>query len=330
MNHNIHKGSVNYWPNRFENTPPAKGAGENDAYREFPQSIVGIKERLNAPKFKEHFNHAQLFYNSLAPHEKMHIQSALAFELDHCDDPIVYKRMSQRLTDIDLALAQSVAKMVGGDFPEQAGRPNHGKKAPALSQVEFQPATPTIASRRIAIIIADGFDLETFVAIRTAFAAQGALTFVIAPRRHIISPANSKQGIMPDHHFEGMRSTMFDATFICPGAEAELTLRENGRAVHWVREAFGHLKAIGALGEGVAFLQEAVVLPGVDLAIDRESKNVITSYGVVTGWKADVGLLKSLKIEPSATAFSSAFAHEVSKHRCYERELGGLVKKIAF
>ena len=36
MNHNIRKGSVNYWPNRFENTH-TKQASESDAYREFTQ-----------------------------------------------------------------------------------------------------------------------------------------------------------------------------------------------------------------------------------------------------------------------------------------------------
>jgi len=123
---------------------------------------------------------------------------------------------------------------------------------------------------------------------------------------------------------------MFDAIFICPGAQSTLTLRENGRAVQWVREAFGHLKAIGALGDAVSFLQEAALLPDVDLAIDQTDSKVVTSYGVVTGWNADVGMLKSLSIEPSETAFSSAFAYAISKHRCYEREMDGLVKKIAF
>lgn len=334
MNHRIHKGSVNYWPNRFDSTPPAKHSGDKDAYREFAESVSGKKERLNGPKFKEHFNQAQLFYNSLSAHEKMHVQNALGFELDHCDDPIVYKRMTQRLADIDLELAKTVALMVGGDIPQEPGRQNHGRKAPLISQTELMPTAPTIATRRIAMIIADGFDLETFMAVRTAFKAQGALTFVIGPRRHMIYPEGvqrgSDKGVMPDHHLEGMRSTLFDAVFIPPGAESMLTLRENGRAIHWVREAFGHLKAIGALGDAVAFLQENVVLPGVDLAIDPDSTEVVTSYGVVTGWKASVGLLKSLKIEPSAKAFSSAFAYEVSKHKCYERELDGLVKRIAF
>jgi catalase len=330
LNHRIHKGSVNYWPNRFENTPDAKHTGDTSAYREYPAKIAGIKERLNAPKFKEHYNQAQLFYNSLSPVEKLHVKNAMAFELDHCDDPLVYKRMCQRVADIDLSLAQEVAKMVGGDIPEKAERANHGRKAPNLSQTELQPAAPTIATRRIAMIIADGFDLETFTAVRAALKAQGALTFVIGPRRHMIKPAGSETGIMADHHLEGLRSTMFDALFICPGAQSVITLRENGRAVQWVREAFGHLKAIGALGDAVSFLQEAVVLPGVDLAINPSSSEVVTSYGVVTGWKAEVEVLKSLKIEASKTAFSSAFAHEISKHRCFERELDGLAKKIAF
>lgn len=64
---------------------------------EYADKIVGMKQRLNGEKFREHYSQAQLFYNSLAPYEKMHVEMALGFELDHCDDPIVYKRMSQRL-----------------------------------------------------------------------------------------------------------------------------------------------------------------------------------------------------------------------------------------
>lgn len=111
---------------------------------------------------------------------------------------------------------------------------------------------------------------------------------------------------------------------------ANLTYRQNGRAVHWVREAFGHLKPIGALGDAVSFLQQAVILPGVDLAADPNSDEVVISYGVVTGWKSSVGVLRSLDIEPSASVFSSAFAHEISKHRCWERELDELHTKLAF
>ena len=43
----------------------------------------------------------------------MHLISALAFELDHCDEPVVDNRMTERLCDIDLELAQAVAEKAG-------------------------------------------------------------------------------------------------------------------------------------------------------------------------------------------------------------------------
>lgn len=185
------------------------------------------------------------------------------------------------------------------------------------------------------MIIADGFDLTTFEAVRAVLKAQGATTHVIAPRRGMIFPSgmdpeSGRGGLMPDHHLEAQRSTMFDAIYVNPGTQSILTLRENGRAVHWVREAFGHLKPIGALGDAVDFVQQACVLPGVTLALNQKSNKVVTSYGVVTGWNVSVKLMQSTKIGPSETAWASAFAYEVSKHRCWERELDGLTKKLAY
>ena len=76
-------------------------------------------------------------------------------------------RMSQRLADIDIDLAKNVAELVGAQTPQQ-GRPNHGKKAKGLSQTEFPGKTPTIETRRIAIIIADGFDAAAYNGIVAA------------------------------------------------------------------------------------------------------------------------------------------------------------------
>lgn len=85
--HRIQKGSVNYYPNRFDAVPP-KPVSEG-GFQSYPEKMEGIKTRLKSKKFKEHINQAQLFYNSLKPYEQAHVQSALGFELDHCDDPVV-------------------------------------------------------------------------------------------------------------------------------------------------------------------------------------------------------------------------------------------------
>lgn len=93
--------------------------------------------------------------------------------------------------------------------------------------------------------------------MRAAFASAKANCFIIGPRRGEIYPAGVEHkpgnGVGADHHFEGQRSTLFDALYI-PSGEHVATLAKNGRTIHWVLEAFGHCKAIGAVGEGEPFI----------------------------------------------------------------------------
>ncbi|KZL80596.1 catalase 1 [Colletotrichum incanum] len=328
----ISKGNVNYWPNRHEAVPPANHSKVSGAYVDFAQKVEGIKQRTKSAKFKEHFSQAQLFFNSLSPIEKTHAINAFAFELDHCEDPIVYERMSQRLADIDLGLAQAVAEMVGGTKPEKAGRPNHGNKAKGLSQLEFMPETPTIKSRRVAIIIADGFDPVAFGAAKAAVAASMAIPMVIGTRRSEIFPAGASKtagkGVMPAHHLEGFRSTMVDAIFVPGGEESIKTLTKNGRAVHWIREAFGHLKAIAATGEAVDFIRTAITLPEVTLSNDS---NVEESYGVITMKSfAPESLKETVEIVKNGKGFLEQFFYTIAQHRVWARELDGLSTQLAY
>src|SRR5436305_8617542 len=92
--HRIAKGKANYWPNRWESVPPAPA---EESFQTFRAKVEGISQRALSNKFKEHILQAQLFYNSLADHEKAHLIAALNFELDHCDDEIVYNRIVERL-----------------------------------------------------------------------------------------------------------------------------------------------------------------------------------------------------------------------------------------
>ncbi|KAF2189195.1 catalase-domain-containing protein [Zopfia rhizophila CBS 207.26] len=329
MRHTITKGTVNYWPNRYEAVPPT--SVKEGGYVDYPKKIAGFKARMRSKKFREHVNQAQLFYNSLSPPEKAHVQAALGFELDHCDDPVVYKRLCDRLTEIDLSLAQNVAELVGGDVPQQAKRENHGKRAKGLSQMDYMPSEPTIATRRVAIIIADGYDAVAYNGIKAALSAAGAIPFTIGSRRNPIFAAGeskeSDKGVTPDHHLEGMRSTMFDSIFVPGGSHVE-TLRKNGRALHWVREAFGHLKAIGATGEAVAFVKDACQLPGVQFS---NSGEVVDSYGVVTASQVSPQSFKEVvKMAKGAKDFVDAYTYAISCHRNFDREMDGLSTMVAY
>jgi len=330
MRHTITKGKVNYWPNRFETVPPAKP--EEGGYLDYPAKIAGIKARTKSKKFKEHVSQAELFYNSMSPQEKMHIQNALGFELDHCDDEMVYTRIVDRLTEIDLSLAQGVAEMVGGDIPQQAKREKHNKTAKGLSQTDYAPASPTIATRMVAILIADGYDSVAYEGIKAALTAAGALPFTIGVRRNKIYAAGEEKGtgkgVTPEHHMEGMRSTLFDSVFVPGGAKSIETLRKTGRAVHWVREAFGHLKAIGATGEGVQFVRDACDLPGMEFST---SADVVDSYGVVTASQVQPESFKEVvKIAKGAKDFITAYTYAISQHKNYDRELQGLSSMVAY
>jgi len=328
--HEIRKGKANYWPNRFDAVPPAKA--EEGGYVDYPEKVAGMKVRLQSKKFREHYNQAQLFYNSMSEVEKAHIAAALSFELDHCDDPVMYERMCERLTDIDLGLAQQVAEMVGAPIPQKATRPNHGKKTKGLSQMDFLPEVPTIATRRVALIIADGYDPIAYNGVKAALTAAGALPFTIGPRRSPIFAAglskSSGKGVTPDHHLEGMRSTMFDSVFVPGGQESITTLQKNGRALHWVREAFGHLKAIGATGEAVSFVKDACALPGVEFS---ESGGVVDSYGVVTAKQTQPESFKEVvSMAKGAKDFVEAYFFAISQHRNWQRELDGLSSMVAY
>ncbi|KAL9069873.1 MAG: hypothetical protein Q9157_006007 [Trypethelium eluteriae] len=330
MRHTINRGTVNYWPNRFSAVAPAKP--EEGGYVDYPQKVEGIKTRMRSKKFRDHISQAQLFYNSMSSHEKKHIASALSFELDHCDDPTVYERISQRLADIDLKLAQQVAAQVGAPAPQHASIANHGKTAKGLSQTEFLPAEPTIQTRRVAILIADGFDPVAYSAIVAALKSARAMPFTIGPRRGaVFAKGESRehgQGVKPDHHLEGMRSTMFDSVFVPGGADSVETLRKNGRALHWVREAFGHLKAIGATGEGVQLVRDACQLEGVRFS---EGEDVVSLYGVVTAVKTQPERLKEVfKMARGAANFVDSYFWEISQHRNWDREMDGLAEMVAY
>lgn len=171
---------------------------------------------------------------------------------------MVYESYTKLLNNIDFDIAKQVAINVGGVVPDKPARANHGRKSAPLSQLYYAPKEPTITSRRIAIVLADGFNLAQVEALRAAFKAGGATSWVIGPRRGWVYPegavvGSGKGGVWADHHYEGQRSTTYDAFVVPAGAKCAQALANNGRTIHWLREAFGHCKVIGGIGEGVYY-----------------------------------------------------------------------------
>jgi catalase len=209
---------------------------------------------------------------------------------------------------------------------------NHGRMAPRRSQFDFMSEKPTIVSRRIATLINDGYDSVSYNGMVAAIKAAGALPFTIGPRRQMVKTSGNGRGVQPDHHFNGMRNTMFDAVFV-PGGSGQADLAKQGLARFWVREAFGHCKAIGSVGEGNELVKAAISeAQGYQVASTNE-QGVKNWYGVVStgqaqaeGWGKVVGLVKNAK---DAKEFVQAFFSEIAQHRNFQRELDGLASQVS-
>ncbi|KAG8834676.1 hypothetical protein FRC17_007761 [Serendipita sp. 399] len=329
MRHKISKGP-NYWPNRFGTAAPQGETFKSQGFiTEFPQKMYGVKQRIRSAKFQEHFNQPQLFYNSLAPHEKQHIIDALSFELNKFEEMDIIDKMLEKLSNIDTDMAQQIATNVGGTLPSTAAKPNHGKKSAFLTQDAFKPSKPTIKSRKVAILIGDGVDAVGYEAMKAALLTHSAVPVTIGTRRSRVKSSAGKD-IQPDLHFQGDRSTGYDAILIPGGAHIQ-ALAKNGRVIHWIREAFGHCKTIGAFGEGVDLVKAALPLTNLKFAEDASGDAVVRSYGVVTAREYSLESAKSdISIQDGDTGFMSNFAFYVSQHRCWARETDGLVSQVAF
>ncbi|KAI5288545.1 hypothetical protein KEM54_005133 [Ascosphaera aggregata] len=336
MRHKIIRGKVNYWPNRYNVNPPAPES--EGGFGTYPSRLQGHKSRALSKKFREHIKHGQMFYNSLSRIEQIHLTHALSFELNLCDDPLVYTAAVERLAEIDLGLAQAVALEVGGEIPQGMKRPNEGHKTRNVSQIQLNEEVikkpmVSLKGRKIAILIGDGFDGDAFKQMKAAAEGVGAVPVVIGTKRQLIQPGKNngqKHGaVIADFQYEARRSTLFDATFI-PGGKHIKQLSTIGIIRHWIAESFGHCKPIGATGEAVEFVKE--VLKDVpQLQYATKEKSPVEHYGVVTATQlTEPTKISETSIIAGSPNFLANFLWQVSQHRNWARELDGLVMSVPF
>ncbi|MGP3788730.1 catalase HPII [Pseudomonas sp. B392_1p] len=290
----IHQGRASYEPNSIDGgwpkeTPPGPVGGGFESYAE---RIEGHKIRNRSESFGDHFSQATLFWNSMSAPEKEHIIEAYAFELGKVERMAIREReVNEILANIDPLLASQVAAAIGVAPPTGAtvpGKPSSLKESPALSQMNL--LSGTIKSRKIAILIANGVDGAAVADMQTALLAEGAKVKLIAPSA---SPVGSATGqlLTPDGSMAGLPSIAFDAVVLPGGSDAVRLMATNGTALHYVLEAYKHLKAIAVLGD---------------------AKDLLTALHL----DPDEGVL----VGSNAAAVSGDFIAAIAKHRVWARE----------
>ena len=177
----IAKGQVSYEPNSLASGSEFRVDGGQQGLQSHAEEMESPKIRRRSPSFDDHFSQATLFYNSQSAAEKDHIVAAFQFELSKVDTIAVRQRMVDNLAHVDAKLARKVAEPLGiapPDAKAAAGRPgfrDHRVKlavdaSPALS---MEGSGGGIATRKVAVLVADGVETGALKALQQALADGG-------------------------------------------------------------------------------------------------------------------------------------------------------------
>ena len=247
-------------------------------FRSFPGAENGERGRVRAESFADHYSQARLFYLSQTVPEQAHIASALVFELSKVDALHVRQAMVGHMLHIDADLATRVATGLAL-VPMPAAPP----AAVPVTDMALSPALQiigkmkdTLEGRCVGILVNDGSDGAIVGALKSAVLAAGARVKIVAPK---VGGAKLADGsLLPAHgQLAGTPSVMFDAVAIVLSDAGAQMLCAEGSAIDFVRDAFGHLKAMAVDRGGQALLQKAGIAPDAGVMSAGNAKAFIAA-----------------------------------------------------
>ncbi|GAB3661363.1 catalase [Glycomyces tarimensis] len=296
----VHTSPTSYSKNSISSDWPRPG--QAGSYTHYTEKVEGAKIRRRSESFKDFYSQATLFWNSMTPVEAEHIVAAYRFELGKVTDYDIRRRVVEHLSHVDLDLASRVAEGIGVPSPEAEVSPNHGRSSPALSQLT-EPVRK-VATRKVAVLAADGVDgtgtQRLLAYLRERNIVAEVLGLVDGPIR-----AADGADVDADRALATMASVLYDAVAVPCGPDSAAALARDGRARHFVTEAYKHAKAVAAFGSGLEVLRAA----GVD-GDHATGPEPVNDEGVVTSVASGLDV---------PAAFFEAFAEEMAGHRRWSR-----------
>ncbi len=273
MRHTIHPGRVAYEPSGIDDGSPRQVSAESGGFESYAAPVAGTKLRDRTASFFDHFSQARLFWNSQSPVEQDHIVGAFQFELAKLETQAVRQRVADMLQNIDRGLAERVVAVLGiqlGKPPATQQVASEIDVSPALSMLNHPGAG--IATRKIAVLVADGFEATEVRALRQALAKAGATAVLIAPRLGPIVPREGA-AIPADHSVATVSSVLFDAVAVPSGKESLAALAASPAFARFVQEAHRHAKALW-IGAGADALLDSA---GIDSSAASQMRGVVAS-----------------------------------------------------
>jgi catalase len=299
----INRSKTSYEPNSIGGGCPMQARQAAGGYVSFPARVEGIKVRARSDKFFDHFSQATLFYNSQSEPEKDHIVEALRFEIGKVERQYIRERMLGQLARVDTTLAARVAEGLGlavparieppvnrsigadADPPDRQPRPVAAKPRLTVSAPLSMASSPrnTIATRKIAILAADGVDDSCVLAMKKRLADAGAAGKIVAPRLGFLAGAGGNEFLIEFSLLTGS-SVLFDAVYVPGGDKSVQALLGDRDAVEFLMEAYRHCKTIAATGAGADLLR---TVPGLEGIKPRGNGNGTGVEGIVIGTTAE-------------------------------------------
>jgi catalase len=331
MRQTINRSRTSYEPNSIGGGCPFQAGQDMGGFISYAEKINAPKVRARSASFFDHFSQATMFYRSQSEPEQAHIVKALRFELGKVEIPAIRERMVGLLSFVDSTLARRVAEGLGVTVPVKIAAPMN-QSIPADGDVaKFQPKRPknsdapgvvspalsmantpkdSIKTRKVAFLVADGFDEAAVANMTKALETAGALAKMVAPHGGAIIGAKGKE-LTVDFSLLTTSSVLFDAVYAPGGAESVAALLKEADAVHFISEAYKHCKTIAATGEGVDLLRASYA--AVELTAREGSKDTTTVAGD--------GLIVSMTSD--ARKISDSFITAIAQHRHWSREKKG-------
>lgn len=241
--------------------------------------------------------------------EQQRLIQAAHFELGKVESKEIRHRMVHEIFNhIDHDLAVRAAEGIGVEPPKKFAGKKVKKSAVDIS-VKHHAKTDSIASRKVAILAADGVNIDQLEGVKHALIKAGAHPTIVSKFQGKLKGSNGEVVEVDQSHVTSA-SIMFDAVFV-PGGKLHIEAQKGqGDVLHFIQEAFKHGKAIGAVGEGVELIASAR-LGGLEIpAAEQVSENL----GVVLDRGAS-----------SAGNFAATFIEAIALHRHFERDTRAMV-----
>lgn len=314
----INRGKTAHIPNSVSGGCPFQAGKDMRGFISYAEKVDGNKIRDRSKSFLDHYTQARMFWLSMSEPEQNHIVQAFSFELSKVETVEIRERMLHQLAQVDADLSARVGDGLGLTPRAKAKKiePYLNMQVPATADPKDYQSVPTnmnvapspilsmvnapptgIQTRKVAALAADGVSETDITKMRSALKKEGAQLKIVGAHAGTLTTKEGTE-LPVDFALFSSSSVCFDAVYVPGGKDSVDTLAKVGKAVHFINEAYKHLKTVGATGEGEQLIAKSCIgkdakdAPGVTVAKSDVSKAFIEAMYLDRHWT------RELEIEP--------------------------------